>query len=270
VASPELLHALQEAEITAIAYETMQKDDGTLPVLQPTSELAGRLAPIIAGQMLDSINGGRGILLNGIPGVPPAEVVILGAGVLGTSAARAFLGMGTEVTILDRDLHALQQVERVPEGHVVTLWASPYNIAKAVAFADVLVGAVASPGRRAPVLVSRSLVRTMRPRSVILDFSIDMGGCVETSHPTTHSDPFYFEEDVIHYCVPNVPARVARTASYALANAILPYLLDIGERGIDAAIQNRPALRRGVNVAKGRPVHPALITETEHTVVFAV
>lgn len=270
VASPDLLQAFREQEITAVAYETIQEDNGNLPVLRPTSEVAGRMAPIIAGQLLESVGGGRGILLSGIPGVPSAEIVILGVGVLGTSAARAFLGIGAQVTVLDQDPRVLQQVECIPEGRVATMWANPYNIAKAVSFADVLVGAVALPGRRAPVLVSRSMVQLMRPRAVIIDFSIDMGGCIETSHPTTHANPFYVEEGIIHYCVPNVPARVARTASYALANATLPYLLAIGEQGIDEASQTHTALGRGVNVSKGRLVHPALMTELGYPVELSL
>lgn len=258
VASPDLLQALRDHQVTAIAYETIEADDGTLPVLLPTSEVAGRMAPIIAGELLESVDGGRGILLSGIPGVPPADVVILGAGVLGTNAARAFLGLGAEVTVLDKDLRALQGLDRVLNGQASTMLANPYNITKAVSFADVLVGAVAVPGARAPVLVSRSMVRSMSSRAVIIDFSIDMGGCVETSRPTNHVDPSYIEESVIHYCVPNVPARVARTASYALANAILPYLLDIGAQGIRIALDTHEDLRRGVNVFEGRLAHPGV------------
>jgi alanine dehydrogenase len=259
VASPDLLNALRERRMTAIAYEMIEDDDGTFPVLHPTSEVAGRLAAIIAGSLLETMScrtaddrpGGRGILLGGIPGVPPANVVILGAGIVGRNAARAFLGMGAQVTVLDSDIRKLQQVDEWLAGRAVTLPAAPFNIARAAAFADVLVGAVYVAGHRAPVLVSRDVVRSMRPRAVIVDFSIDQGGCVETSRPTTHRDPIFVAEGVIHYCVPNVPARVARTGSYALTNAIAPYLLDLGRLGLDAALQVQRALHRGLTVYRG-------------------
>ncbi len=259
VSSPDLLAALRERKMTAIAYEMIQAEDGTFPVLHATSEVAGRLAPIIAGSLLETMTwrtsdenpDGRGILLGGVPGVPPANVVILGAGVIGRNAARAFLGTGAQVTVLDSDLRKLSGLDDWLHGRVVTMLATPYTIGKAVTFADVLIGAVYVAGHRAPVLVTRDMVRTMRPRAVIIDFSIDQGGCVETSRPTTHRDPIFIAEGVVHYCVPNVPARVARTASYSLTNALLPYLSDIGVLGIDAALRTRSALRRGLNVYRG-------------------
>lgn len=256
VASPDLLEALRGREITAIAWETVQRDDGTLPALLPSSEVAGRLAPIIAGQFLQTVHGGRGILLSGLPGVPPAAVVILGAGVVGTNAARAFSGNGAQVTVLDRDIRHLQRLDELFNGRVATMLSTPYNVRRAVKFADVLVGCVYVPGARAPVLVTHDMVRSMRRGAVIIDFSIDNGGCVATSRPTTHRDPTFVAEGVIHFCVPNTPARVARTASYALTNAILPYLLSIGERGVEAAIREDPSLARGVNVYQGRLANP--------------
>ncbi|HXF83444.1 MAG TPA: alanine dehydrogenase [bacterium] len=254
VASPDLREALRRARVTAIAAEMIQTEDGAFPVLQPTSEVAGRLAPVIAGGLLEThVPGlpdpdqmGRGILLSGIPGVPPANVVILGAGVVGSNAARAFLGAGAQVTVLDKDPARLRRLDAACAGRVVTMLATPYHIAKAVAFADVLIGAVYVVGQRAPVLVTREMVRTMRPRAVIIDFSIDQGGCVETSRPTTHRDPVFIAEGVIHYCVPNVPARVARTASHAWSNAVLPYLLLIGERGVEDALLRCAALAAAV------------------------
>lgn len=244
VASPDLLSALRAGEVTAIAAEMIEAPDGSFPVLHPTSEVAGRLAPVIAGGLLETnIPGmpkadqvGRGILLSGIPGVPPANVVIIGAGVVGANAARAFLGAGAQVTVLDKDPARLRRVDTACMGHVVTMLATPYNVAKAASFADVLIGAVYVVGHRAPILVTREMVRAMRPRAVIIDFSIDQGGCVETSRPTTHRDPVFVAEGVIHYCVPNVPALVARTATQAWSNAVLPYLLLIGELGTAGAL----------------------------------
>ncbi|RME44847.1 MAG: alanine dehydrogenase [Caldilineae bacterium] len=258
VSSPDLYEALTARRITAIAYEMIQEDDGRLPVLLPTSQVAGRLAPIIAGRLLTTRGGGRGILLSGIPGVPPAAVVILGAGVLGTNAARAFLGLGAQVTVLDKDARKLQQLDDLLGGRVTTMLSTEYNLRRAVAFADVLVGAVLVPGRRAPVLVTREMVRRMRPGSVIIDFAIDSGGCVETSRPTSLRGQTFVEEGVIHHCVPNMPAAVARTASYALTNAALPYLLAIGQEGLEGALQNHLPLRRGVNLLRGELASPAL------------
>lgn len=263
VASPDLLEALAQWSLTTIAYEMIQDERGRLPVLLPTSEVAGRMAPIVAGQLLESIGGGRGILLSGIPGVPPAAVVILGAGVLGTNAARAFYGIGADVTVLDKNLQALQRVDDHFQGRIATMLATPYNIAKAVAFADVLIGAVSVAGERAPLLVNREMVRSMRPRAVIIDYAIDSGGCIETSHPTNLVNPMYVEEGIVHYCVPNVPALVARTASYALSNAVLPYLQLIGSKGIDAALNQCAELRRGVNSLDGRVIHRTLAAKTE-------
>ncbi len=256
VASPDLLEAFKEKEITAIGMETIEKDDGTLPVLLPTSEVAGRMAPVIAGQLLQNIHGGKGILLSGIPGIPPAAVVILGAGILGSNAARAFYNLGAEVTILDKNIQALQRIDTMFQGKVATMLANPYNISKALSFADVVIGAVAVPGGRAPILITREHLKTMRKRAVFIDFSIDSGGCAETSRPTSLKSPYYIEENVIHYCAPNVPAVVARTASYAIANSLLPYLNLISELGVEAAIKNERSLARGVNVYQGKLAHP--------------
>ncbi len=258
VASPDLLAALRERAITAIAYEMIQTDEGGLPVLQTSSEVAGRLAPIIAGELLASTRGGRGILLSGVPGVPPAAVVILGAGVVGLNATRAFLGLGAQVTVLDRNPAKLQHLDEMFGGQVTTLYATPYNIRRVVGFADVLVGAVLATGQRAPILVTRDMVKTMRPRAVIMDFSIDQGGCVETSRPTTHRSPTFVEEGVIHYCVPTILSLVARTASHALLNAALPYLYNIATFGVDEAIRRDAALARGVNVWHGQVVNPQI------------
>lgn len=252
VASPDLLEACQAREITTVAYETIQDRSGRLPVLLSTSEVAGRLAPVIAGRLLMTDRGGRGVLLAGIPGVPPAAVVILGGGVLGTNAARAFLGMGAQVTILDRDLQRLQAIDDQFDGRVTTMLSNNFNIRRAVAFADVLIGAILTPGLRSPVIVTTDMVKSMHKGSVIIDFSINNGGCVETSRPTTLRDPFYVSQGIIHHCVPNITARVARTASYALNNAALPYLRAVGEHGMAAVLSREPAIRRGVTIFNGK------------------
>ncbi|MDX1612989.1 MAG: alanine dehydrogenase [Candidatus Promineifilaceae bacterium] len=258
VASPDLLAALIQQEITAIAYELIEEEDGTRPVLQPASQIAGRLTPVIAGQLLTSVQppAGRGILLGGLPGVPPAAVVILGGGVLGTSAARAFVGLGAQVTVLDTDTRKLAHLDELLTGRVTTMISNEYNLNRAVQFADVLIGAVMVPGRRAPVLVSREMVRHMRPGSVIIDYAIDQGGCVETSRPTTLRDQTFIVEGVIHHCVPTMTAVVGRTTSYAITNAALPYIAALANRGPIATVANMPGLAKGVNLLAGELVHP--------------
>lgn len=258
VASSDLFQALTEQQVTAVAYEMIAGQDGRHPVLLPASEIAGRMAPIIAGHLLRSDKDGPGILLGGIPGVPPAAVVILGGGVLGRNAARAFLGLGAEVVILDKDVQVLRELEELMPGRITTMFANAFNIQRAVQFADVLVGAVYRPGMRAPILVSREMVRGMRDGAVILDFAIDEGGCVETSRPTTLRDPIYIAEGVTHHCVPNLTAACARTTSYAITNAALPYLLATGQYGLPEAIAEEPPLASGINLYKGGLAHPII------------
>lgn len=263
VASPDLFQALAHQQITAIAYEMITEadghhPDGRHPVLLPASEIAGRMAPLIAGHYLRSDLNGPGILLGGIPGVPPAAVVILGGGVLGRNAARAFQGLGAEVVVLDRSVQVLRELESLLPGRVTTMFANTFNIQRAAHFADVLVGAVYVPGSRAPILVSREMVRGMRDGAVIIDFAIDEGGCVETSRPTTLRDPTYIAEGVIHHCVPNVTAACARTTSYAVTNAALPYLLAVGRSPFPEALAHEPALKSGVNLYQGQLAHPAI------------
>ena len=225
-ASADLREALAEKQITAIAYERIQQPDGSRPVLLAASEIAGRLAPIIAGNLLMS-DGGRGVLLGGLPGLPPAAVVVLGAGVLGNTAAHAFLGVGAQVVILDNDIDKLRQLEKELNGRVTTMYATPTNINRAVLFADVLVGAAAVAGERAPLLVQESQVKAMRRGSIIIDYAIDEGGCIATSRPTTRRNPTFTTHQVIHYCVPNITAAVGRTTSKAITYAALPYLLGV-------------------------------------------
>jgi alanine dehydrogenase len=248
------IDVLLKDKITAIAYEQIQEKDGSLPILRPFSQIGGAMSAEIAARLLRTDQGGRGILLGGIPGVPPAEVTILGAGTAGTYAARAFVGCGAHVTVLDRDLNALQRISQC-NGNIVTLPSTERNIEKAIEYTDVLVGAVLVPGERAPVLVSREMVRRMKPRSVIIDISIDQGGCIETSRPTTHDHPSYVEEGVVHYCVPNMPGVVARTATNGFVNAALPYILDITNLGVAEAIKKNPAIELGVATYKGELRH---------------
>ncbi|MFZ2358421.1 MAG: alanine dehydrogenase [Anaerolineae bacterium] len=252
VASPDLHVALHRHGITAIAYEVMQDSDGMLPILMPMSEVAGQLAPIYAGQLLTIPQGGRGILLGGLPGVARSIVLIVGAGTLGRSAARAFVGIGSQVLVLDVDVRKLRIVDEMFGGKVSTMVANEYNLNRMVGFADVLVGAVLKPGERAPILITRAMVQKMRPGSVIMDFSIDLGGCVETSRPTSLSDPTFVTEGVIHFCVPNLPAVVARTSSHALTNAIQPFLVRLAECGLECALGEMPALYQGVKMYKGK------------------
>ncbi len=256
----EVIQALLARHITAVAYETIQQDDGLLPVLYPLSEIAGRMAAQIAARWLQNDGGGSGILLGGVASIPPVEVGIIGAGVVGTNAAMAFLRQGARVTLLDRSLSQLREVEARCNGNIVTMMAYDFNIARVLKYAHVLVGAVLVPGERAPVVVTREMVRTMRPRSVILDISIDQGGCVETSRPMTHANPVFVEENVIHYCVPNMPGVVARTATHAYLNAAWPYITKLCDLGTQPALDADFALKRGVAVHGGRIVSASLTT----------
>ncbi len=258
VAHPNKVRALLTRRVTAIALETIQEDDGYKPLLHPIAKLAGRFAPTIAGGLLRNDAGGKGILLGGVPGVPPAEVAVIGVGSVGTEAALAFAALGASVYALDVRPQALEAVERWSHGRVVTLLATPHNVRKVLSFADVVVLAVNKPGYRAPVVVTRDLLRTMRPRAILMDFSIDQGGAAETSRPTQHSRPTFVEEGIIHYCVPNVTGVLGRTATHTISNALLPWVQAIAEQGLDAALRSYPALARGVQTRAGRIVHPAL------------
>ncbi len=249
---PELTSALLEARGAAIAYETVQLPDGRLPLLTPMSEVAGKMAVQVGARLLEKPRGGSGVLLGGVAGVEPGQVVVLGGGVVGVNAAKVASGLGADVLIIDIDLDRLRFLENLFQGHVHTLTPTRHNIAHAVAEADLLVGAVLVPGARAPVLATRPMVRSMRPGSVIVDVAIDQGGCVETSRPTSHSEPVYVEEGVIHYCVPNMPGAVSRTSTFALSNATLPYVVAIAEKGLRGALKEDPALARGLNVYRGQ------------------
>jgi alanine dehydrogenase len=244
------IDSLLKNNITAIAYEQIRLADGSLPVLRALSQIGGMMAAQIAARIMQNNWGGKGILLGGIPGVPPAEVVILGAGVAGTYATKGFLGLGSHVTVLDRNTEALQRIfDRFP--NIVTMTSSRRNIERACAYADVVVGAILVTGERTPVIVSRQTVKAMKPRALVIDLSIDQGGCFETSRPTMHDRPTYIEEGIIHYCVPNIPGVVGRTATHAFINAAMPYILEITENGIDRAIEENPAIALAINTHKG-------------------
>ena len=246
-------------KITTIAYEQIEELDGSRPVLRPLSQIGGAMAAQIAARLLQNNWGGKGILMGGVPGVPPAEVVLLGAGVVGTYATQMFLGMGAHVTVIDRDMAALQSLwDRFPG--IVTMISTRRNIERATGFADVVVGAVLTPGQRAPILITRDMVRAMKPRSVIMDISIDQGGCVETSRPTNHERPIFIEEGMLHYCVPNMPAAVARTATHAFVNAAMRYILEIASVGAKQAIKQNQAIEKAVNTHDGELVHLTLLS----------
>jgi alanine dehydrogenase len=250
--SAEMTKALLEAGITAIAYETIQAEDGTLPILKPMSEIAGRMSVQIGAHYLEVTHGGSGLLLGGVPGVEPAKVVVLGAGTVGSSATRVAVGMGAQVTVINLDLEQLRHLDDLYQGRIVTRASAQAAIEEHVLTADLLIGAVLVPGARAPKLVSRSLVRKMKPKSVIVDVAVDQGGCIETSRPTTHSDPTYIMEGVLHYCVANMPGIVPRTSTQALTNATLPYVLRLASSGVDAAVRADAGLAKGVNLAHGK------------------
>jgi alanine dehydrogenase len=249
---------LLNKNITAIGYEIIQEEDGTLPVQIPISQLGGRMVPQIAANLSQNNHGGKGILLGGVPGVPPAEVIILGGGTAGTAAARSFLGMGAAVYILDRSLARLRELDRHFQGRVVTMVSHSFNIEKVCGFADVLVGAILVPGARTPIVVDREMVKGMRPRSVVIDLSIDQGGCIETSRPTMHSTPTYVDEQVIHYCVPNMTGVLGRTATHTLGNASWPFVQLVAKIGIEKALETNIALKQGLYTYHGEIIHPHL------------
>ena len=257
-AYPEVGKALLERGVTGVAYETVQLPSGMLPLLAPMSEIAGRMAPQIGAHFLERHNGGRGVLLGGAPGVRPARVVVLGAGNVGWNAAWIAAGMEAEVQLLDRNLDRLRWVDQIHRGRILTLASNRGAVARAVAGADLVVGAVLLPGGRAPVLVTDDMVAGMRPRAVIVDIAIDQGGCVETSHETTHADPVYEVHGVLHYCVGNMPGSVPVTSTKALGNTTLPYLVDLATRGPQGAAAADPALAAGFNTVAGHVVNPAV------------
>ena len=258
VAKTKVVDLLLDRGVTAIAYELIEDRRGNLPILQAMSEIAGEVSIEVAARYLGSEDGGRGIILGGIPGIPPANVVIIGAGTVGCAAARAALGVGAQVTLLDKDIDRLRSVEQQFRPRLTTALATPFNIRKAVQFADVLIGAVLIKGEKAPHLVTEDMVKRMKPGAVLIDVSIDQGGCIATSRPTTLAQPIFIQHGVLHYCVPNIPASVARSASSALTNSLLPYLVEILEKGPDRALKENPGLGRGVCTYMNICTNPAI------------
>lgn len=255
VSRKKTVDLLLERRVAAVAYELIEDERGEAPILQVMGEIAGQQAIQIAAHYLQSLHGGRGILLGNIPGVPPASVVILGAGTVGTTAARAALGFGADVTVLDNDLTRLRFLHTSAQVRANTWVASSYNVARAVRYADVVIGAVLLKGEKTPHLVTEEMVQQMKRGSVILDISIDQGGCIETSRPTTHDDPVFIRHGVVHYCVPNMTAAVPRTASSALTNTILPYLLDVGDTGLPEGFRAYTGLAKAVCTYNGACTH---------------
>lgn len=256
--APELTKALLERKVIGIAYETVQLPDKSLPLLIPMSEVAGRMSIHEGAKCLEAENGGRGILLGGVPGVDPGHVVILGGGIVGSNAAKMAIGTGASVTLLDINLPRLRYLDDVHGSRLRTLMSNRMNVIEALRLADLVIGAVLIPGARAPHLVTRQMLSTMKAGSVIVDVGIDQGGVFETSRSTTHSDPIYSVDGVIHYCVSNMPGALARTSTFALTNATFPYALELAEKGYRRAFAENPALQLGLNVFKGHVTYPAV------------
>lgn len=260
-AAGDLTRALVASGMAGIAYETIQLPNGSLPLLTPMSEVAGRMSVQVGAMLLESFHGGRGILLGGVPGVPPADVVIIGGGIVGTNAAKMALGLGANVTILERSADRMRYLDDIFKGQIKTLMSNTYNITNALQSADLLIGAVLIPGAKAPKLVTESMVRTMKQGAVIVDVAVDQGGSIETiDRVTTHSQPTYERYGVIHYAVANIPGAVPRTATLALTNVTLSYALELANKGLERAVRDHEALKLGVNTYRGHVTHEAVAT----------
>lgn len=254
----ELTKVMLERKVTGVAYETITDRHGRLPLLTPMSEVAGRMSVQVGATYLEKMNGGRGILLGGVPGVPAANVVIIGGGIVGTEAAKMAVGLGAKVTIIDRNLDRLRQLDDIFLSKVQTLASSKYAIEEAISHADLVIGAVLVVGAAAPKLVTRDMLHLIPNGAVLVDVAVDQGGCFETTHATTHSNPTYYEEGVLHYCVANMPGAVPRTSTFALTNATLPYALDLANKGFEAAIKEDAGLAEGVNTFAGKLTYEAV------------
>jgi alanine dehydrogenase len=258
-AAGELTNALIRSKVTGIAYETIQLPNGGLPLLTPMSEVAGRMSVQVGAQFLEAFYGGRGILLGGVPGVPPADVIIIGGGIVGTNAAKMALGLGANVVIIERSADRMRYLDDVFHGRIRTLMSNPLNISQAVQKADLLIGAVLIPGARAPKLVTEEMVKQMKPGAVIVDVAVDQGGSIETvDRVTTHSNPTYIKHGVVHYAVANMPGAVPRTSTLALTNVTISYALELASKGVEQAIRDNEPLRKGVNTMRGFVTHPAV------------
>ena len=255
-AYPAVADALLAAKTTAVAYETVQLDDGTLPLLAPMSEVAGRLAPQMGAHFLERHKGGRGVLMGGVPGVSPAKVVVVGAGNVGWSSAVIAAGMEAEVTVLDKNLERLRYVDQIHKGRISTLASNQGSVERTVQGADMVIGAVLVAGGRAPVVVSEELVAAMKPGAVVVDVAVDQGGCIATTRETTHDDPVYEVHGVLHYAVGNMPGAVPHTSTYALTNATLPYQIDVALNGALGAARRSPSMAHGLNTVGGRHANP--------------
>ena len=256
----ELTKQLLDRKVTGVAYETITDKKGTLPLLTPMSEVAGRMAVQVGATFLEKMNGGRGILLGGVPGVPAANVVIIGGGVVGTEAAKMAVGLGAKVTIIDINLDRLRQLDDIFLSKVQTLASSPYAIHEAISHADLVIGGVLVVGAAAPKLLTRAMLKDIPKGAVLVDVAVDQGGCFETTHATTHSNPTFYEEGVLHYCVANMPGAVPRTSTFALTNATLPYALALANKGFEKAIQDDKGLAEGVNTYAGKLTYQAVAT----------
>ena len=254
-ASEPVTRALMDAGTSGVAYETVEWEDHSLPLLAPMSEVAGRMAPHAGARLLEREYGGRGILMGGVSGVAPARVVVIGAGMSGLNAAWIAQGMEAEVLVLDKNMNKLREIDKIHKGRIMTIASNQLAVEEAVISADLVIGAVLIPGARAPKIVSEQVVKEMKPGAVVVDISIDQGGCFETSRMTTHSDPTYVVHDVVHYCVGNMPGAVPHTSTYALTNATLPYVVDLANKGLETAVKEDPHLALGVNTYKGTLVY---------------
>jgi alanine dehydrogenase len=257
-ADERLTQAVMKSGISAIAYETIRDARGQLPLLTPMSEVAGRMSIQEGAKFLERPFEGRGILLGGVPGVLPAHVTVLGGGVVGANAAKVAAGLGAHVTIMDINLDRLRYLDDTMPKNVTTLFSDRHNILDSIGLADLVIGAVLIPGARAPYLIRKEDLRRMKPRSVIIDVAIDQGGCVETSRPTTHARPTYIEDEIVHYCVTNMPGAVGRTSTYALCNVTLPYALQLANKGFERAVRESPVLLAGVNIHQGKATNQAV------------